>query len=297
MVLIKIKKTNLVTTLLHIFLFSIPLVSSIISGCAQRTGKPPLEFKIIEFFPPAGFQMPLTSVPLKISIAFSKPVDQSTISDTTIKVFKDGNEIKKEIKITDRQKIELFPEISAQGKYKVFVSAKVKSIIGEELAEDFSWEFTITPITPERVTEIRPPELPPLIKKIYPEHRATVPQDTIVYVVFSKKIINLNTSNFYIQDINGKIVDADLTYLDGENIAILKPKKLLEPSQTYIVNLRSNITAQDGETLGVNIAWIFFTSGIGLDTTPPDVIFISPPNGATGVPIDTKIIIFFSEDI
>jgi len=297
MVLIKIKKTNLATIPLHIFLFFIPFIFSIISGCAQRTGRPPLEFKIIEFFPPAGFQMPLTSVPLKISIAFSKPVDQSTISDTTIKVFKDGNEIKKEIKITNRQKIELFPEVSAQGKYKVFVSAKVKSIIGEELGEDFSWEFTITPITPERVTEIRPPEFPPLIKKIYPEHRATVPQDTIVYVVFSKKIINLNTSNFYIQDINGKIVDADLTYLEGENIAILKPKKLLEPSQTYIVNLRSNITAQDGETLGVNIAWIFFTSGIGLDTTPPDVIFISPPNGATGVPIDTKIIIFFSEDI
>jgi hypothetical protein len=297
MVLIKIKKTNLATTLLHIFLFSIPFVSSIISGCVQRTGKPPLEFKIIEFFPPAGFQMSFTSIPLKISIAFSKPVDQSTISDTTIKVFKDGNEIKKEIKITDRQKIELFPEISAQGKYKVFVSAKVKSIIGEELGEDFSWEFTITPITPERVTEVQISKLPPLIKKIYPEHRATVPQDTIVYVVFSKKIINLNTSNFYIQDINGKIVDADLTYLEGENIAILKPKRLLEPSQTYIVNLRSNITAQDGETLGVNIAWIFFTSGIGVDTTPPDVISIFPPNGATGVPIDTKIIIFFSEDI
>ncbi|MDT7907188.1 MAG: Ig-like domain-containing protein [Candidatus Calescibacterium sp.] len=297
MVLIKIKKTNLATIPLHIFLFFIPFISSIISGCAQRTGRPPLEFKIIEFFPPAGFQMPLTSVPLKISIAFSKPVDQLTINDTTIKVFKDGNEIKKEIKITDRQKIELFPEVSAQGKYKVFVSAKVKSIIGEELGEDFSWEFTITPITPERVTEIQPPEFPPLIKKIYPEHGATVPQDTIVYVVFSKKIINLNTSNFYIQDINGRIVDADLTYLEGENIAILKPKRLLEPSQTYIVNLRSNITAQDGETLGVNIAWIFFTSGIGVDTTPPDVISIFPPNGATGVPIDTKIIIFFSEDI
>jgi hypothetical protein len=295
--MVLIKKTNLATILLHIFLFSIPFISSIISGCVQRTGRPPLEFKIIEFFPPAGFQMPLTSVPLKISMAFSKPVDQSTINDTTIKVFKDGNEIKKEIKIADKQKIELFPEISAQGKYKVFVSAKVKSIIGEELGEDFSWEFTITPITPERVTEVQISEFPPLIKKIYPEHRATVPQDTIVYVVFSKKIINLNTSNFYIQDINGKIVDADLTYLEGENIAILKPKRLLEPSQTYIVNLRSNITAQDGEILGVNIAWIFFTSGVGVDTTPPDVISISPPIGATGVPIDTKIIIFFSEDI
>jgi hypothetical protein len=285
--------------IVYLFIYSFILPASLLTttGCAQRTGKPSLEFKIIEFFPPAGFQMPLTSVPLKISIAFSKPVDQSTISNTTIKVFKDGNEIKKEIKITDRQKIELFPEISAQGKYKVFVSAKVKSIIGEELGEDFLWEFTITPITPERVTEIKPPEFPPLIKKIYPEHRTTVPQDTIVYVVFSKKIINLNTSNFYIQDINGKIVDADLAYLDRENIAILKPKRLLEPSQTYIVNLRSNITAQDGETLGVNIAWIFFTSGVGVDTTPPDVIFISPPNGAIGVPIDTKIIIFFSEDI
>lgn len=283
-----------IITSLFISCFILPASLFSTIGCAQRTGKPSLEFKIIEFFPPAGFQMPLTSIPLKISIAFSKPVDQSTISDTTIKVFKDGNEIKKEIKITDRQKIELFPEISAQGKYKVFVSSKVKSIIGEELGQDFSWEFTITP---EGSNLIQPPSLPPLIKKIYPENGAVVPQDTIVYVVFSKKIINLSSSNFYIKDVNGKIVDADLVYLDEGNIAILKPKNLLEPSQTYIVNLRSNIKAQDGETLGVNIAWVFFTSGVGEDITPPDVIFISPPNGATGVPIDTKIIIFFSEDI
>ncbi len=287
------KNYNIISSLFILCLIiPVSLFSTI--GCAQRTGKPPLEFKIIDFFPPAGFQMPLTSIPLKISMTFSKPVDQSTISDTTIKVFKDGNEIKKEIKITDRQKVELFPEISAQGKYKIFVSSKVKSIIGEELAQDFSWEFTITS---EGSKLIQPPTLPPLIKKIYPENGAVVPQDTIVYVVFSKKIINLSTSNFYIQDINGKIIDSNLTYLDEGNIAILQPKNLLEPSQTYIVNLRSNITAQDGEILGVNIAWIFFTSPAAADSTPPDVIFISPPNGATGVPIDTKITIFFSEDI
>jgi hypothetical protein len=266
----------------------------LIFSCARGTGKPTPEFRILDFFPPSGFQLPLTSVPLKISISFSKILDETTISDDTIKVYKDGTEIKKQIKIIDKQKVELTPDITGLGKYKVFVSKKIKSIIGQELQDDFSWEFTVVK---GQISVIPPPTLPPLIKKIYPPHLSVVRQDTIIYAVFSKRIININSSNFFLQDINGKIIDSTINYIEGEEIAILKPKSPLEPSQTYIVTLREDITAFDGEKLGVNVVWLFSTFGIGPDVTPPEVIFISPPPNSAGIPLNTKIIILFSEDI
>lgn len=262
-------------------------------ACAGKGGKPELKFRVIEVFPPPGFQIPATQ--FSISAVFSKILDEKTINDETVKVFKDGIELRKLIAVIDRQKIKITPEIISRGKYKVFISKDVRSLVGDTLGEDFSWEFSVVG---EGITiPIPPPSLPPLVKSIYPPHGAVVGTDTIVYAVFTKKIINISSSNFFIQDISGKIVDSSLTYIDDGNMAILRPKNPLQPDSTYIVTLKSNITASDGESLGKDVVWIFFTSGATEDKTPPEVIFINPPNGATGVPKTAKIYVIFSENI
>lgn len=115
------------------------LLILLLIGCAGTAGKPEFKFKIVEFFPPSGFQISTTQ--FSISVAFSKIIDEQTINDENIKIFKDGSEIRKLITIPDNQKIKITPQIISRGTYKVFISKNVKSLSGEFLPEDFSWEF------------------------------------------------------------------------------------------------------------------------------------------------------------
>ncbi|MCX7734396.1 MAG: Ig-like domain-containing protein [bacterium] len=270
------------------------LLILLLIGCAGTAGKPEFKFKIVEFFPPSGFQISTTQ--FSISVAFSKIIDEQTINDENIKIFKDGSEIRKLITIPDNQKIKITPQIISRGTYKVFISKNVKSLSGEFLPEDFSWEFYVVG-EGEFIIPITPPQLPPLVRNIYPPHLGLVGADTIVYAAFTKRITNISTLNFFIQDINGRIIDSSLTYIEDGDIAILRPRALLQPGETYIVTLRSVIRAFDGESLGRDVVWLFRTFGVGEDRTPPSVIFIDPPNGATGVPRNAKITILFSENI
>ncbi len=266
----------------------------ILSACARGPGKPSPKFKIIEFFPPAGFSIPVTT--FTIRIVFSRPLDEGTVTQENIKVLRNEIEISKKIEIVDRQKIEVIPSIFTSGKYKVVVSRNIKSFIGETLEEDFSWEFFVGGVTEGEVI-VPPPQLPTLVKKIYPPHLGLARTDTIVYVIFSKQVANINTTNFFIQDLSGKIIESSLIYLEDESIAILKPKNPLLPSTYYIVNLKAGIVAIDGEKLTQDVVWLFRTIGEVSDTIPPEVIFISPENGEVNVPITTKILIIFSENI
>ncbi len=276
-----------------ISIFIIPLFFTI--SCASKEGKPITEFRIIQFFPPSGFNLQVTE--FTIFVAFSKILDEKTVSENTVRVFKDGQNLKADIKVVDGQTIQVKPLIITQGKYKVSISKEIKSIRGENLKSDFSWEFqvvgegTIFPPT-------EPPKFPPLIKKIYPPHLASVKTDTVVYVIFTKPVINVNSSNFLLQDVTGKIITSKIVYIEDNNTALLIPESPLTPSQIYIATVKSGITAADGEILTQDVVWSFLTlPEVGEDKIPPSVILIIPQNGAQGVPINTEIKIFFSEDI
>lgn len=272
--------------------YSITLL--LVISCAGKAGKPEFKFRIIEFFPPSGFQIGITQ--FSISIAFSKIIDEKTITEENIKIIKDGAEIKKVITIPENQKIKITPEIISKGTYKVVISKNIKSITGENLPEDFSWEFYVVGEGEYKIP-ITTPKLPPLVKSIYPPHLGLVGRDTLIYAVFTKKITNISTLNFFLQNANGRIIDSSLTYIEDGNIAILRPINILDPGETYIATLKSTIRASDGETLGTDVVWLFRTFGLGEDRTPPQVILINPPNGATNVSTSSKILVLFSENI
>ena len=69
----------------------------------------------------------------------------------------------------------------------------------------------------------------------------------------------------------------------------------MQPENTYNVYSGANITDVAGNTLyGLNIT---FTTGTGQVTTGPTVTTLTPPNGATGVPINAQVSALMSAPI
>jgi hypothetical protein len=71
------------------------------------------------------------------------------------------------------------------------------------------------------------------------------------------------------------------------------PTSSLFGNTLHTVNLSSVITDSSFNQL-TPVAWTFTT---GPDSTPPSVVMTSPMNNATAVPVDTLIVVVFTEPV
>jgi hypothetical protein len=99
-------------------------------------------FKVSAIFP--GKDNYNVSRKSKIAVHFSEPVNPSTINNINISVF--GKQTRVEGKVIyDRHKnraiFDPASPLDANTRYKVIISNKIKSKMGEKLASAFSWEF------------------------------------------------------------------------------------------------------------------------------------------------------------
>lgn len=99
-------------------------------------------FKVTAIFPGADHQK--VSRKSKIAVHFSEPADPRTVDNINISVF--GNQTRVEGKVVyDRRKnraiFEPSSPLEADTEYKVIISDKIKSRMGEPLTSQFSWQF------------------------------------------------------------------------------------------------------------------------------------------------------------
>jgi hypothetical protein len=102
-------------------------------------------FKVTSIFP--GADANNVSRRSKIAVHFSEAADPRTVNNINISVF--GNQTRVDGKVTyDRQQNRAIFEPSApfdaKTEYKVIVSDKIRSKIGEPLTQRFSWQFATT---------------------------------------------------------------------------------------------------------------------------------------------------------
>lgn len=76
--------------------------------------------------------------------------------------------------------------------------------------------------------------------------------------------------------------------------ATFSPTSALAPNTTYSATLGSELRDLSGQTLGAPYQWTF-TTGTGADSAAPTVTFTDPANGATGVALNKKLSVSFSE--
>ncbi len=106
------------------------------------------DFKVTSIFP--GADANNVARKAKIAVHFSEQADPRTVNNINISVF--GNQVRVEGKVTyDRQQnraiFEPTSPLDAKTDYKVIVSDKIRSKMGEQLSQRFSWQFSTTATT------------------------------------------------------------------------------------------------------------------------------------------------------
>ncbi len=165
--------------------------------------------------------------------------------------------------------------------YTLTIGASAESAEGEPMAAAFTSSFTTLPNYP-------------VVLFTSPADGATgVAINTSVYIEFSMAMD-------YTSTLAAISVDPAVAYTpDFENDDItLDFAANLAASTTYTVTVDASAAAWGpGATLGED--YIFsFTTGSGVDNTPPTIVSYSPVNGATNVSVDVgELVITFSEPI
>lgn len=99
-------------------------------------------FKVTSIYP--GANSDNVSRRSKIAVHFSEPADAKTVNNINISIF--GNQVRVDGKVSyDRQNnraiFEPHAPFDAKTEYKVIISDKIRSQMGEQLAQRFTWEF------------------------------------------------------------------------------------------------------------------------------------------------------------
>jgi hypothetical protein len=162
---------------------------------------------------------------------------------------------------------------------------------------DLSGKPIATPVVRHFTTAAGVDLITPQVTVVSPANGAlNVPTNALIQLSFNERIdpvtVNSSTWLVYPAATGVPIPGSYLVSTDGRT-ATFAPAARLAPSTTYYSNV-SGVSDLVGQP-----AYIFtsFTTGAGAQTAPPAVVTISPPNGATSVPINAKVSILLSAPI
>ena len=138
---------------------------------------------------------------------------------------------------------------------------------------------------------------PPTVMAVNPVNAATgVAVGTSVVVTFSEGMTGstVNSSTFTLSPTSGgAAVPANVTYNSGPGTATLVPSSALANSTSYTVNVTSG--AKDLANNDLTPFSSTFTTAAPADVTPPAVTNVAPLNAASGVAVNTNVVVTFSE--
>ena len=167
------------------------------------------------------------------------------------------------------------------------VSTGAKGTTGVPLASNFVWVFT-TGATLDTTA--------PMVTGTLNANGATnVPINTKVTAMFSEWMdpLTITTATFTLRQ-GATPIPGTVTYTGAS--AIFTPASHLAANSTYTATITTGAKSAEGNALASDFAWSWTTTAdAGADTIPPTVTGTIHTNGATNVPVNTKIGATFSE--
>jgi YD repeat-containing protein len=126
-------------------------------------------------------------------------------------------------------------------------------------------------------------------------------QNTTVEILYNEPLdpnsVNLNTvllQNFTA----GRVLVAGTVSLDSSGTLVrFIPNVPLPANSFYELLVTGAITGLNGLSQGSDRIVVFFTTGNAIDTAPPVVTLVSPPDGLSGVPVNAEIRVRFNKTI
>lgn len=231
--------------------------------------------------PTVTFTVPLngdTGVYLnrRMAITFSKPMDPTTITTTTVTLSQGGAAVSGTLTYTGVSAVfapdaNLLPDTV----YTAMVTTGAMDVAGLPLANDYVWSFT---------TGATSDTIPPTVTLVVPANAATsVPLNQQVVATFSKYMdpATINGATFTLMQ-GATPVYGDVIYTVAGKTATFIPTSDLSPNTVYTATITTGAKSLAGLPLAANEVWSF-TTGAAIDTTPPTITLLSPEAGAIGV--------------
>jgi RHS repeat-associated protein len=229
------------------------------------------------------------SVNSSVVLTFNEAIDISTVNDTTVPISASGfsGVLSGNYALDSSGKVLTFTPLSPMPSNATITVQVVNGGIAD-LSGDHGGSFSSTFMTGSGSDTTQPH-----VSSITPNTAATdIAPNTTVVLTFSKSLnSNTVTSNNLALIVNGSRLGFTITLSPDNRIVTLNANGLPGGSTVGVV-ATGGITDLYGNAL-VNFQ-SQFTTGV-TDTTHPQVFSQRPGNGATGVPIDTSIVIYFND--
>jgi hypothetical protein len=138
---------------------------------------------------------------------------------------------------------------------------------------------------------------PPTVAILAPVNGATGVSTTARVVIQFSELMNLstiNSSTFTLSPQGGSPV-AGVIMFHGSNRASFDVSSPMTTGTTYVVRVTSGAQDVSGNGVSPELTSTFTTSGTPPDVTSPTVTNVAPLNSATGVAVDSDIVVTFSE--
>lgn len=222
----------------------------------------------------------------KITIRFSKPMKESTITATNIYLKKSSSSSKVSASLSynsSTRTVTLTPSANLEPDtvYYVYVTASVKDTINNPVSST-NWKFTTAETGTTRVISMEPDP-----------GEDDVPIDTEITIRFSEPLYSssaTNKDNIYLRrsGTSGNI-DAKLSYQSSTRTVTLTPDETLLPGTKYTVYVTNKV--KNANMVAVEpYSWSFTTA----DASNVYITRREPDSGDSGFPLDGQIQITFS---
>lgn len=244
-----------------------------------------------------------TNVPLNalVILEFGEPIDQISALKG-LQVQQAGIPIAGAVALSDGNKRLTFTPsaaLAANTTYLVVTTTQLTDTAGNPLSSPDTSTFTTG--TTSDTTQ-------PSVLTVSPANGATgVPTNALIQAQFSKPIdpLTVTSTTFSVSesDTSPQIpVAGTITVSSNGLTATFTPSTPLASGTSYAMQVGNSapggatIADMEGNTLS-SASSTTFTTGAGTVTTAPTVVTVSPPNGATGVPVNPRIDVVSSAPI
>ena len=218
----------------------------------------------------------------RISVSFSEVMDSTTLNSSSFSL-KDAqsNALNGAISYSGTSAI-FTPatNLAHTTVYTVTLTTAAADLAGNNLDSGQVWSFTT------------PDQTPPVVLSTSPGDGASnVPLNSSISVIFSEEMASatLTSSSFKLEDSDNNTVSGNISY--SGTTATFTPASALAHTRMYTVSLSTAVRDLAGNPLLSDVTWRFTTP----DQTPPQVVSVSPVNGASNVSLNSSISVDFSE--
>ena len=256
-------------------------VWSFTTGAAPDTTRP-----TVTFVSPANLAIGVPINTTAVTATFSEAMTPATITTTTF-TLDDGVTTIAGSVVYAGLTVTFTPDspLLLTTLYTATITTGAEDLAGNSLLNDFVWSFT---------TGTAPDNTRPTVTFVSPVNHATgASVNTAVNATFSEAMLpaTITTTTFTLEDgitpVSGTVVYAGLT-------ATFTPDSPLLSSTPYTATITIGAEDLAGISLLNDYVWSF-TTGTAPDNTRPTVIFVSPVDLATGVPVNAAVTATFSE--